>query len=366
MKKVLLTIVVLVLVSGSAFADHIWHYNTIFQNDGYMGSALALRNNQAWPTVVSVRGYDVIDSFTQTPVGWMQGPTDNINAAPYIRAASSDSGKAAFVTPFTAYTIGPNGWAGFDISNDGNVRDVAFNSNDQVAVLQAGAISTFNGLNWSESTWRGQQYQGMYDGVIAASITYDSYGQANVLGYHDGKFVYGMQGSLTNDDWVFEALPIGNYIGLGDLALTANDVPVFAYVDDYNGLSVCSYDIKTNSWLNNQIENDFGGQDKYSYVLDSDSKGGVGLAYVAGEYLKYQYFDGASWSSAEVLANAFNQWGTIGLDFDFEDNPVISYTGRNPDDESYGLIVAYDPIVTPEPVTLALLSLGGLLVSRRR
>ena len=366
MKKGLLALVVLVMISSSVSAGRIWHYNTVSDGIAYEGSALALRNGQVWPTVVANHYSGESHSFTQTPVGWLQGPSTDADYAHYVRAASSDDGRAAFVTPYSVTTIGSEGWSssGFDLyDNSGFVMDVDFNADNQVSVLRQSSISTFNGITWSESTWNNTQYQG----IQGASLAYDSYGQANVVGYAGGYLYYGMQGNLTGGNWLFDVeSPIAvNVMPIVDLTLTTNDIPVLAYVDDNYNLTVTSFDIETDRWFSSNISYM---NSMESYVISSDSKGGVGLAYIDNNsHLNFSYFDGIGWSSSELIAES-GVSGTIGLDFDYEDNPVISFTGYNPEDGGAGLIVAYDPIVAdvPEPVIIGMLSLGGLLIARRR
>ena len=360
MKKCFYLVMVLAMLSSSVFAGRIWHYTTVAEG-GFHGSALAMRNDYTWPTIVAFDS-GITRSFVQTPVGWLDGYTSSGQSnSGYVRAASDDNGNAAFITHNSTIAISSEGWTVLGNSNrEIYNHDVAFNSDGQISVLNEQSVSTFNGIGWSSSSW----WNGQYDGLLGAALAYDSYGQANVVGYANGSLYYAMQGSLTGGNWIVDVeSPIADNVdGAIDFTLTNNDVPVVAYVEDNQHLAVSFYDIKTADW-SSSIISDMHSYD--SFVIDSDSKGGVGLAYITNDYLHYQYFEGTGWSYADELAVAYSE-GTIGLDFDYKDNPVISYSGVNPDNGSQGLIVAYDPIVTPEPVTVGLLSLGGLLVTRRR
>jgi hypothetical protein len=75
--------------------------------------------------------------------------------------------------------------------------------------------------------------------------------------------------------------------------------------------------------------------------------------------LSFAYTDGSGGFGLERLTEA-NWDRTVGLAFDFEGNPVISY-------DNYGeLWIAYDPVVVPEPATITMLLIGGCLALRRR
>jgi hypothetical protein len=50
----------------------------------------------------------------------------------------------------------------------------------------------------------------------------------------------------------------------------------------------------------------------------------------------------------------------VGLAFDYENNPVISFT-----DQAGNLAIAYDPVEIPEPVTMAIFALGFALIRRK-
>ena len=53
--------------------------------------------------------------------------------------------------------------------------------------------------------------------------------------------------------------------------------------------------------------------------------------------------------------------GFVGLAFDYKDQPVIAYAGADSK-----VWIAYDPVEIPEPLTLALLSVGMVALLRRR
>lgn len=91
--------------------------------------------------------------------------------------------------------------------------------------------------------------------------------------------------------------------------------------------------------------------------------GEVGLAWADETTLHYALFGAdQQWITTEVTTDAelpFHQ--SVGLDFDWEGLPVISYI----QDGRYFL--AYDPVPVPEPTAATILALaGGALMLRRR
>jgi len=131
-------------------------------------------------------------------------------------------------------------------------------------------------------------------------------------------------------------------------------------------------DIMSGEWQTSLLDEHI---DSDRVNLTFNSEGHPALAYVTGAggdpYIHYRVNAGSGWS--DIILPNFDPSGS-GLDvtpngntqtalaFDGDDNPVVAYYSNNS-----GLLLAYDPVLTPEP-TMSLMLLGGaaLFLSRRR
>jgi hypothetical protein len=167
---------------------------------------------------------------------------------------------------------------------------------------------------------------------------------------------------MSGGQWAFsnsENSPFISGDAVIDMSLTGNDIPYVVYAE-YDSLKYAIYDRQTNNWSAGVIDSLFSGS--ANFVVESDGDGGIGVAYVTeflgNSVLSFAYTDGSSGFGLERLTEA--NWDcTVGLAFDFEGNPVISY------DNNSELWIAYDPVV-PEPATVAMLLIGGCLAFRRK
>jgi hypothetical protein len=180
--------------------------------------------------------------------------------------------------------------------------------------------------------------------------------------------VYGTKGVLTGNQWNFSEpmnlLPVNGSV---DLQLTANDIPYIACKAG-NFLSYTTYDRIQGRWTTGILDEMLFD----NFCMAADFQGGIGMAYLTegdnGITLGYAYNDGSGTWSTEHLWDTIpldvsmpNPSLSIGLAFDMENNPVISFSTGN------GIWIAYDPIITiPEPATMALLLLGGAFSLRLR
>ncbi len=202
-------------------------------------------------------------------------------------------------------------------------------------------------------------------------MDYDSYGQANLAFCDDGLW-FSQKGVATGHQWVIRDLAQYGLYGQADdmdLVVDGSDMVWIGYIEQ-NTLKLANYDPVTLGW-NSGVIDYVPPMGSAHFTMETDGLGGIGVAYIdAGGFLKYSYNDGGGfWSSETVMNFETSEYimvgagdSDIGLVYDTQNNPVISYR----DMQTGELSLAYDPVAIPEPATLALLVLGATIIHRRR
>jgi hypothetical protein len=256
-------------------------------------------------------------------------------------------------------------------------NSVAFTQNDNAAVLYRSntngqlTLSEQNGGTWHSSAVTTTQPTYSY------ALAYDSYNQANVVYSNGPGFVYASRGVLTGNNWA--ATPVQSsqqqFIppvqGPMDLALTSTDIPYVIYNSEMN-LHCLTYDRIQNQWADSIL----GTSLESNYCMAADYQGGIGIAYVTRSFtgaptIGFAYMnDDQSWTMQSIFQSALYPQGSqeipsilpyasIGLTFDAQNNPVISFSAE---DRTW---IAYDPVSIPEPATMVLLLAGGIMALRK-
>ncbi|MBM4104480.1 MAG: PEP-CTERM sorting domain-containing protein [Planctomycetes bacterium] len=368
---VFITFFVLIISSSSVLAGRQWYYQHVVDSMnnpiGGGNTTIGMRSDATWPVVVSNDG-----TAAMVPGGWAQS-SGGISPQGTLDAATSHDGQSIIVAGSlgNVAVFGSSGWSYRynNVASGGPFyrQSVAFTQNDSPAVLYRSAenmqvtLSTRSGNTWySNSTGRDADF---------FALDYDSYNQANVVLHQNSTLVYGTKGVLTGNQWNFSE-PIMNLPPINgpvDLQLTANDLPYIAYRAN-NLLSYTTYDRLQGCWTNGTLD----GMSSDNFCMAADFQGGIGVVYLtdgdSGITLGYAYNDGSGTWTTEHLWNNILPLDvssplsdkSIGLTFDMENNPVISFNTSN------GIWIAYDPFVVPEPATMALLLLGGAFSLRLR
>jgi hypothetical protein len=372
---VFITSFVLIVSSSSVLAGRQWYYqhavDSMNNPIGSENTAIGMRSDATWPVVVSNNG-----TAAMVPGGWARN-SGGISPQGTLDAATSHDGRSIIVagSEGNVAVFNSSGWSyRYNyVANFGpyDRQSVAFTQNNDPAVLYRSAenmqvtLSARSGNSWYSSSL-GRQAESF-------ALDYDSYNQANVVLRQNNSLVYGTKGVLTGNQWNFSEPimnlpPINN--GPVDLQLSANDVPSVIYRTSIGTelLSYATYDRIQGRWTTGIID-----ETSYNnFCTAADFQGGVGVAYLTegdnGITLGYAYNDGSGvWSTEhlwdtiplDVSSPLFDM--SIGLTFDMENNPVISFSTNN------GIWIAYDPVTTvPEPATMALLLLGGAFSLRLR
>ncbi|MBB6429295.1 hypothetical protein [Algisphaera agarilytica] len=310
----------------------------LFSDTGYaaQGTGLAMSRGKAWPVV-----FGTSDTFTLRPTsgGTFGGFWSDV-AAPLgfgpIRTASSSNGSVAGVNFFGnnngGYIVGPTGTS---TTLSSGIVAVDYTAS---GVLVTATENSVNGF--------------VYDGQFGIQdIAVSPFGDGGVL--RNGEFY----STLTNDAISLTFATGTTYTGLGSLVFDAQGRP---HVVDREG-NAFSFETNAGGWSATSLGTV--GNTNSRLPIAADSTGTVGTAYVNNNSeLIYAYWTAsAGWQSTLVALNA-DQGFQIGLDFDYEDLPVISYVDLN----SGNVVVAYDPIAVPEPSVAVVCGLmSGLLLRRR-
>lgn len=360
-KRVLfLLIVCLVIIAASnSLAGRVWYYQEVITSDGPVGNgteatAIGMRSGGVWPVVA----YQY-STAAMLPGTWIESPGGF--SGEIIDGATGSNGDILFADNFGSIKmLTGDGYVNASYGGMSNHKpSAAFNNNSEAAVLH-------NGENNDELCLTMQSGDSWYTTAVEDNgnpinsdyyaLAFDSYNQAFAVFEEGSSFRTATKGVMTGNEWVVSDIVNGVHIsGALDMTLSSNDVPYVAYVDNGH-LKACSYDVHSGSWMFSSL--DYIGSD--NFCMATDGEGGVGLAYVTdNDMLKFIFNDGSGWRLGEELTAA-DYHTQVGLAFDDEDNPVISY-GNGGD-----VWIAYDPVVVPEPATLGLLLIGGIMAGRKR
>jgi hypothetical protein len=370
---ILYTALIVSLICSSAFAGRTWFYNEVTgsQGDPINGgdSAIGMRSGNAWP-VVAYSGNGPNSGVTaMLPGAWAKGPVSFTNQGWYLDGATATDGTVGFVSSNgQVVTLSKTGWSSSYCSGDvfpaPSKNSIAFTSNSAPGVLYKSGSSNLMLAMKSGGAWYSSTVHTSIMGGYA--LDFDSYNQANVAFSDGDRLGYATKGVLTGNQWVYnsyeDAPVIGNVMQM-DMALAADDTPYVLYSDNSGPplLKYAVYDRQSDSWMTNILD---ALSDPQNFCVTADSSGGIGVAYVADlagqDILSYAYNDGSGWTWLDRLVAARPEW-MVGLTFDYENNPVISFT-----DQMGNLAIAYDPVVIPEPATMAIFALGFALIRRRK
>jgi hypothetical protein len=193
-------------------------------------------------------------------------------------------------------------------------------------------------------------------------IAYTYSGEARVV----SKDLYATEWSQWKNASQQPGIDVG--VAFVSLACGPNDEIGFSAVKSSYGLDYAYFSPQTGTWQIDAVAPTGSNSPYYSAPVDLafNSAGMPAMAYAtntgSGNNIHYRYKVGLGWGDSIVPDVAYYYGSGMGLAFDSADLPVLAYqsysTGR--------MRLAYDPIITPEPTSLALLAAGAVCVIRRR
>lgn len=362
----------IVVLGSNAFAGRVWCYSDVLnsQNLPIIGTdtAIGLRSGGAWPVVAYCMGGSPSGVAAMIPGAWAAGPVGF--GGKYLSGATAPDGTVGFVDGWgTVAMLGKNGWSSSGLGMQSIYKNsIAFNNDSVAGVLGKNNNGELVLTMRTGSAWYGSTVKANNGNIIHSesyALDFDSYNQANIVFNDGGRLGYGMRGVLTSGQWQlsdYQNAPIIPNGSIG-MVLSENDIPYVVYAGN-SALNYAIYNRQNNAWATGVLDGYMADPLRANFSMATDSKGGVGVAYVADfagqKMLSYAYNDGKGWALCDRLVNA-NYSYTVGLAFDYEDNPVISFV----DAQTNYVRIAYDPVV-PEPATLALLSAGLFFINRKK
>lgn len=382
---IILATVAVVLTHQSAFATDAGGLSWLFQRTGYTTAtssqtALAMGDSKSWPVVFSLSSGST-QAYSLTPVlnfatntYWNQIgtnilTTNIVNGGGVLSAESSSDGRVGVSIAGIGGIIGSAivGRRSTGFANPiSNVQGLAF---DQAGTLVTASVDTLAGSGITNSNLYNLNL------YTVQSIATSPFGSIGVLTSSNGLLSYYEKSPLTG--WSSATIASGTLYG-GDLAIDTIGRPFVAYSTSLSGggmgVAASYFDIMSGQWKSST----FNVPAMSSSVLPTiaaDGIGGIGVAWMSSvsgtQSLMYAYKNGVKdWAIHTVTSfsvssgtsfNTLLAQKRVGLDFDAQNWPVISFLGSN--GFSADIWIAYDPVVVPEPSSLVLAAVG-LLAAR--
>lgn len=381
----ILTVSVVLSVSHStAFATDANGLFWYFQRTGYTTStssqtALAMGDSKSWPVVFSLANGSA-QAYALTPVRnfstntyWNQIGTNVLTGTGTLTAKSSSDGRVGVSIAASPFSF-PSGSAIVGRRSTGfanpisNVQGIAF---DQAGAVVTASVDTLAGSGINQ-----------FSLPTVQSIAMSPFGSIGVLTSSNSQLSYFEKSPLTG--WSAETIRSGTIFG-GDLAIDTIGRPFVAYstaVSGGWGVAASYFDTMSGQWRSSTF-NVPGMISPVTPTIAADGIGGIGVAWMStvsgSNSLMYAYKNGVKdWAihtvtsflvSSGTSSNTLLPQQRVGLDFDAQDWPVISFLANN---SSFGstadIWIAYDPIVVPEPsaVVLAAAGFAGMCYAARR
>lgn len=382
----ILTVFVVLSVSHSAaFATDANGLFWYFQRTGYTTAtssqtALGMGDSKSWPVVFSLSSGST-QAYALTPVrnpmtntNWNQIGSNILSStfSPGMLSAKSSSdgrvGVSLTASPFSNQTGGAivgRRTTGFSTPIS-NVQGLVF---DKAGTLITASADTLAGSGISLPT--------------VQSIAASQFGSIGVLTGSAGWLAYFEKSPLTG--WSSTLVSSGTFLG-GDLAIDTIGRPFVTYstaVSGGWGVAASYFDIMSGQWRSSTF-NVPGMSSPVAPTIAADGIGGVGVAWMAtvsgSNSLMYAYKNGVKdWAihtvtsfsvSSGTSTNTLLPQQRVGLDFDANDWPVISFLANSSGGwgSTADIWIAYDPIVVPEPSAVVLAAVGflGMCYAARR
>jgi hypothetical protein len=351
--------------------------------------SLGMRTGATWPTVFyePSGSPSSLVSSSLSPLGWTKTSMDTPGVPSFAHAAAGADGRlgaawqAGQINPRIQFAqLTASGWQsstvatlpGTPSSSGANAPDVAYLPGNRPVVAYSDMngskikVAVQNAMGW-ESEAISYYPSGPSTGTYASTAV-NGQGDIGVAYAYSSTVIYA-QKALPGGTWNYVQLPGYSSVKNISLAYGPNDEVGMAVLSGNGTLNYAHFDVQSGQWQSDLLATGIVTSPRVDLVFDS--AGRPSLAYVGYDgspAVHYWRNDGGGWadSTLPVGTDANNLTITpiagsdAALTLDRNGIPVISYYA------SGGLLLAYDPQITPEPATLlgVIAALG--LISRRR
>jgi hypothetical protein len=319
----------------------------------------AMRNGLAWPVVVTDFSSSAPGaSATLFPTGSSSGGSGSTNwqnigtgffntsTVYHLRTASSPDGRVAFAaSDSSGQGVGARvssvggGWG----SLPAGTKAVAFDSHGTLYTATNNSVSGVGG----------------YAGSTIVDMSVSPFGDVGVVSM-DMKF------------WQYSSW-LGNWTSATLTPSIPNTESADVEYDSFGrphvlatfSSTLVAFDFNTVSgtWTSTVLASNVGSSSRATLAANAD--GTVGTAWIDSSGLLVYAFkhDLDNWGTDIVTStgNTFAPSGQVGITYDYANLPVLAYRNNS----TSAIMVAYDPVVVPEPAGLCLAGLAAAVLARR-
>jgi len=374
---VLSTILIAGVASQAAFADRLfWTYQyagATTLDGAFRQTALAMADGKTWPMVFVQTSSTVIQPYALNPFRNPQNNTFWSPMGPVLQAPPVFRGSSPRVLSAVSSATGEVGVS---------ARPALFGSsvaNEHVAYVgrrQTGLTNVTTGAADVVVTPTGEVRPLTLDMISGSGVqSLAQIGSGAVTPWGGVGMITTNQGPTQGPTyfenspamgWQSATMPelVPSQGGFADLAYDSLGRPVVAY-SSAGSVYASSFDIMSGQWKQSLLGSASGPGPAVYPTIASDSKGGVGIAWASttgGDFatLMYAYKAGHdAWETHVVTSSVTEPLSIggpsptefvapqvrVGLDFDADDLPVISFIGQ-----SRRVYVAYDPVLPADTI----------------
>lgn len=384
-----LIVIVCALLAAPALASQmLWNFQSAEVPELLVANpetvALGMRTGATWPTVFYQAQNSQLVASSLTPAGWLGSVVATMpgSGTVALRGQAAPDGQVGVAWQLNnilgMVQSSRHGWQSNSpgtittpMSQGASAADLAYLSNGRPVMAYADGGTVQLRVN-DGLTWNSDVVSVMPGGSSKsyASIATDSQDHLGVAYAESGILRFATK-DIATGQW-YGAEVRGGFAPSPRTRISIefglNDRVAISVLDN-TGLSVSSFDIQTGKWGTSWLASEVFSVSDLVY----DSQGRPALAYVtaglSNPEVHYVIHDGSGWVDSVLPAGVDAASGLnvtplstsvgVALAFDGEDLPVIAYKANGT------LVLAYDPVVVPEPASLVMLLVGLVLVRRR-